>query len=368
MINQKKKFNVIGMMSGTSMDGINASMVETDGNYLKRLDINYISRYKPRTRTLLKKALIDYKILLKDKDFKEEISYMITLDHFEAAKKLINKTSFIPDLVGFHGQTIYHNSSQGVSIQLGQSQLLSNLLSITVVSNFRDNDILFGGEGAPLAPIYHKFLMNELKLSLPTIFLNIGGVSNITYWDGETLIGFDTGPGNGLMDMFMQKTFNKDFDEDGNLASKGKFNNDILRFFQNHSYFKKKFPKSLDRSEFKDTLKMVYELKLPPCDAMATLAECTITSIIQSIKLLPTKPKNFIIMGGGVKNLYLLKRLKQIKKINVFTAKEKSLPGDFIESELIAYLTARHIKDLPITFPETTGVREKICGGKSFFK
>jgi len=361
----KKKLNVIGMMSGTSMDGINVSLVETDGISLKRNNINSISKYKLKTKKLLEHAVKDHNILFKDNDLKKELIYLITLDHFEAAKKLIDKTSFIPDLVGFHGQTIYHDSE--ISIQLGDSQLLSNLLNITVISNFRDNDILFGGQGAPLAPIYHQFLIKELKLLLPTVFLNIGGVSNITFWDGERLIGFDTGPGNGLMDMYMQKTFNKNFDKSGNLASKGKSNSNILKFFQNHTYFNKQFPKSLDRAEFEDTLKMVYDLKLAPCDAMATLAECTISSIFQSIELLPAMPKNFIIMGGGVKNLYLLKRLKKLKKINVFTAKEKSLPGDFIEAELIAYLTARHVQELPITFPETTGVKEKLCGGKIFF-
>ena len=368
MTSQKSNLNIIGLMSGTSMDGINVSFVETDGIYLKRHKINHISNYKPKTKKLLKKVLKDHNILFRDQDLNKELVYLITHDHYVAAQMVIDKSPLIPDLVGFHGQTIYHNSHDKVSIQLGDGQLLSNLLNINVISNFRDNDILWGGQGAPLAPIYHKFLMNELQLSLPAIFLNIGGVSNITFWDGKKLIGFDAGPGNGLMDMYMQKTLNQDFDESGNLASKGKCNIEILTVFKNHFYFRENFPKSLDRGEFKNILEMAYSLKLDHADAMTTLAECTISSIFHSIKLLPATPKNLIIMGGGVKNLYLLKRLKELIKLNIFTAHEKKLPSDFIEAELIAYLAARYVKKLPITFPETTGVKKKLLGGKKFLK
>ena len=368
MINQKQNLNIIGMMSGTSMDAINVSFVQSDGVFLKRYDINAIVDYNYKTKILLKEAMMNSNNLLKDFSFQNKLIYCITKDHFKAAKKVICKTKIKPDLIGFHGQTIYHNAKRKISIQLGDSQLLSNLLNINVISNFRDNDINNGGEGAPLAPIYHQYLIKELKLPLPSCFLNIGGVSNITFWDGKRLIGFDTGPGNGLMDIYMQKQFGYDYDKSGKLASQGSVNIKILEYFLNLSYFKKKYPKSIDRKEFQHILEMIYNENLKPCDAMATLAECTFLSILLSIKSLPIIPKNLIIMGGGVHNLYILKKLKKIKNINVFTAKEKNIPGDFIEAELIAFLAARSFFNLPITFPNTTGVKKPLYGGVHFLK
>jgi len=367
MIIQKKKLNIIGMMSGTSMDAINVTLVQSDGVSLKRHHINVISNYRNETKLLLKQSLLDFKKNFKDPFLKNHLINLITYDHYKAVDKVIKKTDIKPDLIGFHGQTIYHNPEKKISIQLGDSQLLSNLTEIDVISNFRDNDIIYGGEGAPLAPVYHKFLIKELKLPLPSCFLNIGGVSNLTFWDGFQLIGFDTGPGNCMMDTYMQDKLSLDYDDAGKLASQGEINHKIKEHFLNYKYFKKNYPKSLDKQAFNHIIQIIYDMNLTPSDAMATLTECTFLSIIQSINLLPQKPKNLIIMGGGVHNLYLLKKLKNIGKINVYTAKEKNIPGDFIEAELLAFLAARNYFKLPITFPKTTGVKRPLCGGKHFF-
>ena len=362
----KKKFNIIGMMSGTSMDAINVTFVQSDGINLKRHNVNVVSNYSKETKTLLKQILLDYECFSLNKILKRHLITLITYDHFKAAKKAINKATIKPDLIGFHGQTIYHNPQKKISIQLGDSQLLSNLLKTNVVSNFRDSDLFYGGEGAPLAPIYHQLLMEQLNLSLPSCFLNIGGISNLTFWDGHDLIGFDTGPGNCMMDEYIQKKLGLDYDNGGKLASEGHVNLTIKNQFLNHPYFTKTYPKSLDRQEFNHIIKMIFEMNLTPPDAMATLAECTIISIFNSLKFLPLKPKNLIIMGGGVHNLFLLGKLKNFNNINVYTAKEKNIPGDFIEAELIAFLAARNIFKLPITFPNTTGTKKPLSGGKKF--
>ena len=368
MVIQKQNLNIIGMMSGTSMDAINVTLVQSDGLSLKRYNINVISNYRNETKLLLKESLLNYKKFFRDPSLKNHLVNLITYDHYKAAEKVIKKTNIKPDLIGFHGQTIYHNPEKKISIQLGDSQQLSNLIEVDVISNFRNNDIVYGGEGAPLAPIYHQLLIKNLNLPLPSCFLNIGGVSNLTFWDGFQLIGFDTGPGNCMMDNYMQEILSLDYDDAGKLASQGKINHKIKEHFLNSKYFTKPYPKSLDKQAFNIIIHMIYNMNLKPSDAMATLTECTFLSIVQSIDLLPQKPNNLIIMGGGVHNLYLLKKLKDIKNINVSTAKEKNIPGDFIEAELIAFLAARNYFKLPITFPKTTGIKIPLCGGKHFFK
>ena len=368
MVKRRRNLNIIGMMSGTSMDAINVTFVSSNGILLKRHGINIISDYGKETKLLLKECLLDYNNFIKDISLNNYLTYLITFDHFKAVKKILKKTNLKPDLIGFHGQTVKHEPQKKISIQLGDSQLLCNFLKTKVISNFRDEDIISGGEGAPLAPIYHQLLIKELNFPLPSCFLNIGGISNLTFWDGHQLVGFDTGPGNCMMDSYMQKIFNLDYDDAGKLASTGKINLQIKDLFLKNTYFKKPYPKSLDKQEFNQIINLIYDMNIEPSDAMATLSECTFLSIFKAIQLLPKKPNNLIIMGGGVHNLYLLKKLKSIEGMNISTAEEKSIPGDFIEAELIAFLAARSVFKLPITFPNTTGVKSPLCGGKQYIQ
>ena len=192
-------------MTGTSMDGIDISLVKTNGIVLKRLNKNFYYKYSSETKKILDDILkTDININLKKKNILDEF---ITNEHYLALKDLDIVQNC--DLIGFHGQTIYHNPKKKVSIQLGDPRKLAKLLNKDVIFNYRSDDIECGGQGAPLAPIYHKFIVESLKLELPCCILNIGGISNITYWDGKELIGFDTGPGNALMDDYMSNVFNQ---------------------------------------------------------------------------------------------------------------------------------------------------------------
>ena len=354
--------NIIGLMSGTSMDGIDISLVQTNGLNLKRLNKNYFYKYNSNT----KKKLIN--ILKKDISFnlkrKQYLDEFVTDEHYLALKNLdiVDKC----DLIGFHGQTIYHSPKNKVSIQLGNPEKLAKLLNKDVVFNYRKKDINSGGQGAPIAPIYHKFIIEKLEMELPCCFLNIGGVSNITYWDGELLIGFDTGPGNALMDDFMYSTFNKSYDKDGDFASKGTPIREEVRKFLKFDYFKKMPPKSLDREAFLTFYNKLIQKQHSSNDIMATLAELTIETVVGGLQLLPRKIKNIIITGGGYRNTYIMNRLKDRLKIKIFNEKQLGINFDYIEAELIAYLSARSIYNLPFTYPSTTGVLKPTSGGNLY--
>ena len=233
-------------MTGTSMDGIDISLVQTNGLDLKRLKKNYFYKYSFQTKNKLMSILKeDIKFNLKRRKYLDDF---ITNEHLLALKELDILSTC--DLIGFHGQTIYHNPNKKISIQIGNPKKLAQLLNKNVVFDFRSSDIDSGGQGAPLAPIYHKYIIEKSDLTLPTCILNIGGVSNITYWDGESLIGFDTGPGNALMNDYISNELNKDFDLNGNLASEGNpIKDEIIKFLENN-FFKKPPPKSLDRDAF----------------------------------------------------------------------------------------------------------------------
>ena len=349
-------------MTGTSMDGIDISLVQTNGLELKRLNKNYFYEYSFDTKKKLMDILKEDIIYnLKRKKYLDEF---ITNEHYLALKDLdVVKTC---DLIGFHGQTIYHDPENKISVQLGDPKLLAKMLNKNIVFDFRSNDLASGGQGAPLAPIYHKFIIEELNLELPSCILNIGGVSNLTYWDGEKLIGFDTGPGNALMDDYMSTLFNKNFDKDGHLASKGTPIEKEIKKFLKHDFFQKLPPKSLDRLSFIDTYKELIKKKYSFYDIMATLAEFTAESIAVSLEVLPKKIDNILITGGGHRNIHLMSSLKNKLKLKFFNEKQLGLKFDYIEAELIAYLSARSIYKLPLTFPSTTGVLKPTSGGKLY--
>ena len=344
------------------MDGIDISLVKTNGKDLIRLNENYFHPYNNKTKDFLLSILNeDININLKRKEFLDEI---ITDEHYQALKNLdiVNKSV----LIGFHGQTIYHNPNTKTSIQLGNPKKLARKLNKNVVFDFRSRDIQLGGQGAPLAPIYHQFIIESLNLELPSCILNIGGVANLTFWDGESLIGFDTGPGNGLMDSYIKTISNKYFDKNGILASKGIPNKEIINNFINNDFFKKTPPKSLDRNSFIDLYKALLGMNFSIPDKMATLAEFTIESIVVGLNVFPERIKNILITGGGYKNNYLMKGLKERLNINFINENEINFKFDYIESELIAFLSARSFYNLPFTFPTTTGISEESSGGKIY--
>ncbi|MDC6452848.1 anhydro-N-acetylmuramic acid kinase [Alphaproteobacteria bacterium] len=354
--------NIIGLMTGTSMDGIDISLVKTNGIALKRLNKNFYYKYSYKTKKILDDILkTDININLKKKRFLDEF---ITKEHYSALKDLDIVQNC--DLIGFHGQTIYHNPRNKISIQLGDPTKLAKLLNKDVIFNYRSDDIESGGQGAPLAPIYHKFIVENLKLELPCCILNIGGISNITYWDGKELIGFDTGPGNALMDEYMSYVFNQNFDRDGSIAAKGTPNEKEIKKMLQHDFFRILPPKSLDRQEFNPQYNELVNKKYSVYDTMATLAEFTIETIVRSLNLLPKEIKSILITGGGCRNIHLMDRLKNKLKMKIFNEKQIGINFDYIEAELIAYLSARSIYKLPFTFPSTTGVSKPSSGGKLY--
>ena len=356
--------NVIGLMSGTSMDGINASLVRTNGEALEQTGYQIISNYNETTASLLKEYIFNYHKLKNNKDFEKEVSNEIVTDHNNAITKLNRLSGIKPDLIGFHGQTVFHNSLKKISVQIGSGYLLSKMCNIKVVSEFRQKDIENGGEGAPISPIYHKLLMKKFNFDLPCCFINIGGVSNITYWDGHNLIGFDLGPGNGLMDIYCQKNLGVFFDYQGEIASKGKPDFYLVDKFLDLPFFKKKYPKSIDRLEFDNFVKNLPLENFSHSDILSTFLEFTVGSIQKGIEILPSLPKKIVIMGGGQHNKHLMKKVKSLLPINIVGANQIGINGDYVEAEMIAYLAMRKLAKKPITFPNTTGVKSPCIGGE----
>ena len=366
-MNKYKFLNIVGLMSGTSMDGINCTIIRTNGKSVKILGISKIFEYNVKTIKLLNEYNIDKKSFLLNSEKLVSLSNLITLDHAKAVKNIIINFPDIIDLIGFHGQTLLHDPNNKTSLQIGDGNLLAKLTKISVISNFRDNDILMGGQGAPIAPIYHKKLMIDNNLQTPSCFINIGGISNLTYFDYKNgLIGFDTGPGNCLMDDFVQKVFSLPYDNEGILAAKGSTNINILNSLLEDCYFDLSFPKSLDKHYFDGFINFIKQKGINKYDILSILSDLTIFSIIKGISLLPDKPKEIIVMGGGAKNINLIMKFKKHIKTEIKTAEEIGLNSEMIEAELIAFLAARSLYNLPITFTNTTGVIKPTLGGKLF--
>ena len=362
-----KKFYSLGLMSGTSMDGIDASIIQSDGktNYKVILD-RYFSYSKSLYIDLvnIRDKIKNFNDLKKNEKEINIIEKKITLFHANVVKKLLKRIKLKIDLIGFHGQTIFHDSKRKISKQLGDGALLSKITKKNVVYNFRQKDIKNGGEGAPLTPVFHKLLISKYKLKLPTLIINIGGITNVTWSKPESkIISYDIGPGNCLIDKWMRVNSNKKYDKSGSLAKKGNINKGRLQYLFN--YYNKMGLKNLysyDVYDFNVQIKYLKGLSLK--DGAATLNEY-ITEIL-SKKIISSKPlffANIILSGGGRKNKFLIKTLK--KKIN-FPLKlidEYKINGDFVESQAFAYLAIRSFLNLPISFPETTNVKKPCTGG-----
>ena len=272
----------------------------------------------------------------------------------------IKKNNLIIDMVGIHGQTIYHNGTHS-SLQIGEPLYISKLLKVPVIYNFRIKDIINEGQGAPLMPIVDKWIFNNSKEDVIT--LNIGGISNLTYVSNfDSLIAFDTGPGMCLLDQYIYKTKGEKFDPYGKYSYNGTVNKKILKNEISDSFFRKKFPKSLDKNYF--DLEKYKNLNF--YDACATISMFTAESISLGIKQLGKKFESIIVMGGGSRNLFILDQINKITKKNIYSINDYSLLYDQIEAQAFTYLAVRSAKRLPISFPGTTGVKKSITGGDIF--
>ncbi len=350
-------------MSGTSVDGIDAALVHTDGNTLNRTAHVLTGQYRNATKQAILQIVNNPESLLRDRAFALELELLIAEDHAVVVNELKQRAGEKIDLLGFHGQTVYHNPNAALTIQLGDARTLAQLTGVNTVFDFRLNDMVHGGQGAPLAPIYHQYLLSEFAIQAPSAFLNIGGISNVTLWDGQHLLGFDCGPGNCLMDDYMRKHFDRSYDEAGGIAAQGVVDESLLMRLMSDAYFDVAPPKSLDRQYFSAMLVQLNALNKH--DAMATLNAFTVEAIVKSIHHLPIQPLSMIVAGGGQHNAQLMSNLKSRLHCDVKSADAHGMDGNYTEAELLAYLAARHHYQQPYTYPGTTGVNAPCSGGKT---
>jgi anhydro-N-acetylmuramic acid kinase len=347
---------VIGLMSGTSLDGIDVAYIDTDGEGTITpgpwLTDPYDPVFRERLNGLLDGNAPSGEVAAVERD--------MTLLHVSAVRKLINRDPACrPTLVGLHGHTILHRPEERRTLQIGDPALLARELGLPVVSDFRSADVIAGGQGAPLAPIYHRALVG--RADKPVVILNIGGVANLT-WVGHSddeLLAFDAGPGNALLDDWMLRHTGKPCDLGGKLAASGRADDEAVRRFMTHPYFSKSPPKSLDRNEFLAHMPR----GLTAADGAATLAAMTVAAIAHSITQLPSAPIRVLVTGGGRHNPTLMRGLSAALAMIVAPIEQLGWDGDALEAQAFAYMAVRSIAGLPISFPGTTGVPVAMCGG-----
>lgn len=363
-----KLYTALGLMSGTSLDGIDIALIKTDGEATVTRGPSRTYPYVPAQRAMLKDALKDA-LALRDRRERPkslaEAEWSLTEWHalaVESFRQDFGLTSTDIDIIGFHGQTVLHRPERRLTVQLGDGPLLARRLGSRVVYDLRADDIAAGGQGAPLVPVYHRALSASLEV-LPLAFLNVGGVSNVT-WIGPdgALIAFDTGPGNALIDDWALKTTGQPVDTNGRLAFSGHVREAVLAQFLGDSFFEERPPKSLDRDSFASL-----DLDgLSPADGAATLTAFTAGSVALARNWFPADPKCWVICGGGRKNPALMAALRAALKLGpeaIIPAEAAGFNGDSMEAEAWAYLAVRALRELPITFPGTTGAPEPMTGG-----
>ena len=368
----EKIYTSLGLMSGTSMDGVDASIIKSNGEdkyevvfeqYFKYEEEMYEELVEIRSKISSSKDLKVNSIVLAD------IEKKITLFHASVCKQMISNYSSDIDLIGFHGQTIFHNANEKISKQLGDANLLSGLLKKKVVYNFRKNDLLNGGQGAPLVPIFHQLLIKQNQIGLPACILNVGGIANITMIPSKNfsdLKSFDIGPGNCLLDEWTRRNSSKRFDKNGELALAGKTDENILnQAIDNFDIIKNKNNLSFDIKDF--DLNFVRGLSLK--NGLSTLTDFTAAiinqSIIDSINLDKDLELKILICGGGRKNLSLINKIRNKLPLNMRLSliDDYKINGDFVESQAFAYLAIRSYLKKIISLPKTTNVRNSCTGG-----
>ena len=380
MIMKNNFYTAIGLMSGTSMDGVDASLIRSDGidKFTNILDKYYKFDYKLFQKLInLKNSIYTSDDLYKYSNDLNDLERELTIFHSRIINEIIDEYKDEIDLIGFHGQTIFHDPKIGISKQLGDGSLLSQLTKKKVIYDFRQEDILNGGQGAPLTPSFHnlisKILSNRIEVQKQICFLNIGGISNITIttsnkeFNDENFKAFDIGPGNCLIDQWIRKNSKNEYDKNGIIARSGIIDklilNQVIENFRINSY-----NNSLDVKDFDISFAKGLSLE----NGCATITKFTAYLISKGIeyannfnKNIPTK---YLICGGGRKNDYLIESIKKIllpfRNIDLEIIDNYSLDGDYIESQAFGYLAIRSFLNLPISFPQTTGCKKPITGGK----
>ena len=368
-----KIYTSLGLMSGTSGDGVDASIISSDGTDEYNEIINEYFKYDQKIYENihnLRGQILKSEDLQKNTKEIKNLEKEITLFHAKAVAKILEYVDKKVDFIGFHGQTIYHNSSEKVSKQIGDGNLLSQLTKKTVVYNFRKNDIKNGGEGAPLAPIFHRLIVKHKKIELPVCILNIGGITNVTSimeYNKNSFLSRDLGPGNCLIDEWIRRKTKNKFDNNGDFAKKGKTNDLILN--QALDNFDNRSNKNISSFDTKDfNLSFVRGLNLE--DGAATLTNFTgkiiESELINFLSDTKNKPWKILVCGGGRKNLTLMEKIKNIIPKNwiIQSIDDYGINGDYVESQAFAYFAIRSFLGLPISFPKTTGCKKPTTGGE----
>lgn len=353
-------YTAIGLMSGTSLDGIDAALIRTDGrDMVERLcfiSLPYDDELRGRLRACLGlKADEDGAVAL--------AAAAMTTAHAAAVDWLLSRSGYNPraiDIIGFHGQTLHHDPARKFTWQIGNGAMLARQTGIDVINDFRSADVAAGGQGAPLIPLYHRALARQARLTPPVVILNLGGVGNITYIaEDADMVAFDTGPGNALIDDWIKRHTGRDFDENGLHARQGTVNEDVLQQWLAHPYFAAPPPKSLDR----DAWDLSALRGMSAADGAATLTAFTVQAAAQALQHLPAMPRAWYVTGGGRHNGYIMELLQGRLNVPVAPVDDLDWDGDAMEAEGFAYLAVRSLLGLPLSLPGTTGVPRPLTGG-----
>lgn len=351
----------IGVISGTSMDGIDVALVETDGEEGLRTGPGRTYPYPEALRRGLLALAAD--------PARAEAGELAAEDAAVGDAHASAVEAFLRDhaidaagisLVGLHGQTILHRPERRFTRQLGPGARVAARLGIDTIDRFRHADVAAGGQGAPFAPLFHRAL--AASLPRPLMVLNLGGVGNVTFIDDEATIAFDTGPASALLDDWVARHTGAAYDEDGAVAASGRVDEGILAELMRHPYFALPAPKSLDRNDFHARARAVEGLSL--ADGAATLAAFTVESVAASLAHVPRAPARWIVCGGGRRNGFFMRELARRLAVPVEPAEAAGWDGDFIEAQCFGYLAVRSLRGLPLSLPSTTGVPHPMAGGE----
>ena len=359
----------IGLMSGTSLDGMDAALLETDGECIFYHGPALTLPFDEATKSLLQTAVedaLDWQFSGPEPKSFAPAAETLAISAQSAVEAIMRAAGLSPkdiDLVGFHGQTVLHmpptDAALGQTCQIGDAQVLANALGISVVHDFRSLDMAAGGHGAPFAPAYHRALAADLPK--PVMILNLGGVGNLTWLgEGGQMLAFDTGPGNGPLDIWVQQNGAGDMDRDGAIAAKGQVDEARIASFLDAEFFALKPPKSIDRWDYDARLVAGMSLE----DGAATLSAFCAQSVARALDWLPQRPKSILVCGGGRHNPVMMEYLAKATGITIAPVEDQGWRGDALEAEAFAHLAVRHALGLPLSWPDTTGVGAPICGGR----
>ncbi len=362
----------VGLMTGTVLDGnIDVALLKTDGERIEAFGAYTLAPYPQSTRDLLEETLQQARAWNFEGDepaIFAEAEEVLTRAQAHAVRELVESHGLtMADIgaVGFHGQTVLHRAPQegrlGETRQLGDGDLMHSILGCPVVYDFRSADMRAGGQGAPLSAAYHAALLRDVDTDGETAVLNLGGVANVSWWDGaDRLIAFDTGPANAPINDFVKAQGLGDMDRDGALAASGTVDEARLAELLKHPYLTASYPKSLDRFDFGASMAD----GLDASTGAATLTAFTASAVGKALDLLPVRPNRLIVCGGGRHNPTIMKMLGERAGVEAAPAETVGWRGDAIEAECFAFLAVRVLRDLPISFPTTTGAPEPLRGGK----